>query len=162
MEIIPVKTANNIYDFLATGFFTGKIPFAPGTMGSLAALGLSLFLTTIFPFSDRIENLIFTILFSITTFLSAPTVVQATNDKDPAEVVMDEFAGMSLTLAFVTITPLSAVLAFLLFRIFDILKPWPIYLLQDLRGAAGILIDDLVAGLAAGIVLLILQSFLPI
>ena len=73
---------------------------------------------------------------------------------DPQEIVLDEFAGCLLALAFVPFEPLWALLAFGLFRVLDIAKPWPVrYVERRFKGAFGVMLDDLVAGVIAGVVL---------
>ncbi len=87
----------------------------------------------------------------------APAAIARTGKNDPGEVVADEFAGQAVTfMGIAAITPsqmiVAAVLGFLLFRLFDIVKPWPIRKLEALPGGWGILADDLLAGVYAGIV----------
>ena len=90
----------------------------------------------------------------------ADAVILATGKNDPQEIVADELAGQALALSFAALTPnaptLTAVaIGFLLFRFFDIFKPWPIRKLEKLPKGWGILADDLLAGLYAGVILLI-------
>ena len=87
----------------------------------------------------------------------APAAIARTGKNDPCEVVADEFAGQAVTfMGIATITPsqmcVAAVLGFFLFRLFDILKPWPIRKLEALPGGWGILADDLLAGVYAAII----------
>ena len=88
----------------------------------------------------------------------APAVAAKTNETDPREVVADELAGQAITFLFVSAYPINNIwvagsLGFSLFRFFDILKPWPIRKLEKLPKGWGILLDDLLAGVFAGIVL---------
>ncbi len=99
---------------------------------------------------------------SVVCIKFAPAVIAATGKKDPREVVADEFAGQAaafLLLSVITIeqkqTGLVTILGFLLFRLFDIVKPWPIQKLEKLPSGWGILADDLLAGVYAGIVLVV-------
>jgi phosphatidylglycerophosphatase A len=90
----------------------------------------------------------------------APFVIAATGEADPREVVADEFAGQAVTFLaapflFIPTIWVTAVLGFLLFRLFDILKPWPARRLEKLPKGWGVLADDLLAGVYAGIALLI-------
>ncbi|MBN9544073.1 MAG: phosphatidylglycerophosphatase A [Alphaproteobacteria bacterium] len=83
--------------------------------------------------------------------------VRATGREDPSECVIDELAGQWLACAGICFTPIypsvaAFALAFLLFRLFDILKPWPISAAEKLPGGMGVMADDMVAGLAAGII----------
>ncbi|MDP7486506.1 MAG: phosphatidylglycerophosphatase A [Alphaproteobacteria bacterium] len=136
---------------LATWFGTGFLPKAPGTWGSLVAL----------PFAFVIQTLAgqFTLLLgSVVVFgigcWAAEVYIQQTGRKDPGEVVIDEVAGQWLTLAVVPVSPLAYGLGFVLFRLTDIFKPWPIsWLDQNIEGGAGVMVDDMVAGVYAGLVL---------
>jgi phosphatidylglycerophosphatase A len=90
----------------------------------------------------------------------APAVIAATGKDDPREVVADEFAGQAVTFLaapflFIPTIWVTAVLGFLLFRLFDIFKPWPARRLEKLPKGWGILADDLLAGVYAGAALLI-------
>ena len=80
-------------------------------------------------------------------------------DNDPSMIVIDEAAGLSLTLAFAEMSLMSVFLGFVLFRFFDIAKPWPVsWLEKRFSGAFGIMIDDIAAGLIAGILLFFIQN----
>jgi phosphatidylglycerophosphatase A len=97
---------------------------------------------------------------SIICIKLAPAVIAATNKSDPREVVADELSGQSTTFLFITALPVNSIwitvlLGFLLFRFFDIIKPWPIRRLEKLPKGWGILMDDLLAGVFAGIASLI-------
>jgi phosphatidylglycerophosphatase A len=100
------------------------------------------------------------LLGSIVCIKFAPAVIAATNKIDPPEVVADEFSGQAVTFLFIAAMPISNIwvaglLGFLLFRFFDILKPWPIRKLEKLPKGWGILLDDLLAGVFAGITSLV-------
>lgn len=94
----------------------------------------------------------------------APTVIEATGKKDPGEVVVDEVAGQAITFLAIGAMPvkqvwLVAVMGFVLFRIFDITKPWPIRKLETFPKGWGILADDLLAGVYAWIALHVCIKF---
>ena len=153
--------------FLTSCFGLGRLPLAPGTWGSLPSAvafglvcyfggsGLVLFLVM----------LVFFILGSLICLKFSDAAVAATGNDDPNEVVADEIAGQALTfmlLIFVMNTGLTVrqivtivAMGFFLFRLFDTIKPWPSYRLEELHGGLGILADDLMAGLYAGICLII-------
>jgi len=139
---------------LATWFGVGLIPIAPGTWGSLAAL----------PFAWAILSLWgatgLAIAIAIVFFAgwwAAATVSKAGAIKDPGFVVIDEVAGQWLALLAAPRDPLAWVLAFLLFRIFDIWKPWPVrWADQDITGGLGVMLDDLLAAVYAALVLSVL------
>ncbi|MHC4575593.1 MAG: phosphatidylglycerophosphatase A, partial [Planctomycetota bacterium] len=145
----------------ASCFGLGRLPLAPGTWGSLPP-------AIIFVLMGRLDAPALTVsvvmaalavLGSVISIGCAPVVIAVTGKTDPREVVADEFAGQSLAFAIVGSVSLghiwaAAALGFLLFRFLDILKPWPIRNLEKLPAGWGVLADDLMAGLYAGIVLL--------
>jgi phosphatidylglycerophosphatase A len=97
---------------------------------------------------------------SVVCIKFAPAIVAATDEADPREVVADEFSGQAVTFLFIAAVPISNIwvaglLGFLLFRFFDILKPWPIRKFEKLPKGWGILSDDLIAGVYAGIASLV-------
>ena len=131
-----------IWRFVATFFYLGKLPFAPGSWGSLGALLLWL----LFPvtFSFHLSALI--ILFVLGVYSSNKIAKHLGND-DPPEVVIDEVVGMGISLFMLPHTLGLYILAFFLFRIIDIYKPFFISRIQDLPGGWGIMLDDVMAGL---------------
>lgn len=137
--------------FLGTGFYSGLIPLAPGTAGSVVAV----FIIFGFIYAQN-EILLFPfILLSAAVTLWAASFFEDKFEEDPGIMVSDEWAGQALT--FVTISFSTSVQAniiilltgFMLFRFFDILKPLGIKKLQNLKSGWGILCDDLLAGLYA-------------
>ncbi|MEP1152318.1 MAG: phosphatidylglycerophosphatase A [Balneola sp.] len=147
--------------FIGSGFGSGLIPFAPGTWGSILALLPIYFLIT----AGNIFLLItFTVLCSLLTYWVTPACEEAWGE-DPGKLVMDEWAGLSLTfLGFslvgdLKIDAILIISGFLLFRFFDILKPLGINKLQKYDGGTGILLDDLLAGFYALICLKTLIFF---
>jgi len=144
----------NIWQFAATFFYLGKLPFAPGSWGSLGALILWIFL----PLSYLMQCIIIIILFSLGVISSKKTA-DSMNDHDPSEVVIDEAVGMGITLFMLPHSLLIYIIAFILFRIFDIFKPSFIYRVQSLPGGWGIMLDDVFAGI---FVWLICQGLLTI
>ena len=139
--------------FFATGFYSGYLPFAPGTFGTLAGLPLC-FLVSLCPLGLGVMLIMAVI--GLAVWL-AHVSEKLLGQKDPGCIVIDEIAGMLVTLAGLPFTFLTAVLGFVLFRILDIFKPFPICLLeQKTPGGAGIVIDDLVAGVIANITLRII------
>jgi phosphatidylglycerophosphatase A len=141
---------------LATWFGSGLLPKAPGTWGSLAAL----------PFAFAIHTLagqFALLLASIVVFAIGCWAAQAytteTGTKDPGEVVIDEVAGQWLTLAFVPVSAWAYVAGFVLFRLADILKPWPVsWLDRKVAGGLGVMADDMAAGLYAGAALWLIMK----
>ena len=149
-----------------TFFFTGKIKFAPGTIASFITCFLFLLLINIFNF--------FTIFFIILVvfFYSFIAINNSFNDfesDDPQEIVIDEVVGQILPLLAIpiyeTLYPLPNIYyfvsAFLLFRLFDIWKPYPIsHIDSNIKGSLGIMLDDIFAGLYAIIILSLIFFFL--
>jgi len=142
--------------FFSSGFYIGKVPVVPGTFGSLAGLVFCFMLSrldTVFVFS----GIAFTIVFSIWIADQAERLLAR---KDPGEIVIDEIAGMMTTMAGLPFTVLSAVSGFMLFRILDILKPFPIrYLERRVPGGAGIVMDDVAAGIMGNVMLRVILHF---
>ena len=148
---------------LCTSFGLGLLPKAPGTWASLLPLTIVLGCGHLGVPGGWLSGILIALLIiaSIVTVQLAPWYVLYFGTKDPSQVVSDEVAGQSIALlgmAWMTPPdqqPLSwiglALLAFVLFRIFDIWKPWIIDSAQQFRGGFGVLIDDVLAGLAAGV-----------
>jgi len=147
--------------WIATCFGLGWLPVAPGSWGSLPpAVVFGLMMWGCTPgLCTSVVMLVMLIVGCATCILFAPASIAATGRDDPGEVVMDEFAAQALTfLAIPLAVPrdlsgveslVLAVFGFLVFRIFDIVKPWPIRRLERLPAGWGVLADDLVAGLGA-------------
>ena len=138
---------------------SGFITPASGTWGSLAALPIATYI--LFNYSG-----LYLLYLSFTLFLIGMWVCRewlnavGDQDNDPFMIVIDEAAGLRLTLAFAEMSLISVFLGFALFRLFDIAKPWPIsWLEKRFSGAFGIMIDDMVAGLLAGIILFFFQIY---
>ena len=131
-----------IWRFVATFFYLGKLPFAPGSWGSLGALLLWLLL----PVTFSIHLSVIIILFVLGVY-SSSRIAKYLDDHDPSEVVIDEVVGMGISLFMLPHSPGLYLLAFILFRVFDILKPSFIYRIQNLSGGWGIMLDDVLAGL---------------
>ena len=133
---------------LATGFGVGYIPVMPGTFGSLwgpfLVWGLLLFKLSI-PVHILVCLLIVLIGIPICTRAS-----QLLERDDPGSIVYDEIAAFPIVFAVVELNFTVALLGFLWFRFFDILKPWPICLVDRIHGGIGVMADDLVAGVFAG------------
>ena len=131
-----------IWRFVATFFYLGKLPFAPGSWGSLGALLLWLLL----PVTFSVHLSVIIILFVLGVY-SSSKMAKYLDDHDPSEVVIDEVVGMGVSLFMLPHSFGLYLLAFILFRIFDIFKPLFIYRIQNLSGGWGIMLDDVLAGL---------------
>lgn len=142
--------------FLAFGFGSGLSPFAPGTMGTLAAVPFIFALKALGNPGFWIALLL---LFLLGVYLCGNTS-RKLGVHDHGGIVWDEMVGYWLSAAFVPLQWPWLLAAFLLFRFFDIFKPWPIrYLDKKVSGGFGIMIDDVVAALLTILLLAALQSF---
>jgi phosphatidylglycerophosphatase A len=141
----------NPIHLIACGFGSGLAPKAPGTFGTLAAIPFWLLLQT---FSWPIYWLIIVAAFVLGVFVCGRTA-RDLRVHDHGALVWDEFVGLWITLAFMPLHWFWIALGFLLFRLFDIWKPWPIrWFDRNVKGGLGVMLDDVIAGLAA---LLLLQ-----
>jgi phosphatidylglycerophosphatase A len=136
--------------WVATGLGSGLFPVAPGTAGSVAAVGL--FWVTTRSGATWLPAVVFAALVVI-GFVSAGPAARELGHKDPGPIVIDEFAGQFLALLALPHSWPVLLAGFALFRLFDILKPPPARRFEALPGAAGIMTDDLVAGLYANLLL---------
>lgn len=142
---------------IATGFYSGYLPKAPGTWGSLVGLLLFFLLHTL---SLEIYLAIVAGIFLVGTF-AAGEAEKIMDHQDPGLVVIDEIVGMLVTMIAIPATPLAMALGFALFRIFDIWKPFPVgFVDQRLHGGLGIMLDDIVAGIYSLIILQLLFRFI--
>jgi len=152
----------NFSAFLALGFGSGLIARAPGTFGTLAAIPFFIFLQFL---SQPLIYLFIITMFFIGIYVADKTS-QALAMKDPSCIVIDEIVGFLLLLilvvhlpgAEISITKIDYILAFILFRIFDIWKPFPIDLLEKkYKGGFGIMIDDIGAAIYAYIIFILIH-----
>lgn len=142
---------------IATFFGAGLLRPGPGTWGSLGALLLWRALAPLC--AEPLLGWLPVALAALATAIGIPAATcyaRAVGRKDPGQVVIDEVAGQWLTLAFVPIAWKPLLAGFILFRAFDILKPWPIRRLEKLPEGTGIVVDDLGAGVYAALVLQLL------
>ena len=143
--------------FLSSGCLLGNMPFAPGSFGTLAGLPICWLLS-------RIDAWISFFLIALTVPFAvwiAGEAERILEKKDPGAIVIDEIVGMALTLAGLPFNATTAGLGFVLFRVLDITKPFPIrFLERRFKGGTGIVLDDMAAGIIANITLrIILQLF---
>ena len=141
---------------LATWFGCGLAPKAPGTFGTLGAIPL----VYLFSLLNPIQYMASTLMFTIAAVFVAHFYEAMTGRHDDKEVVIDEVAGLLVTMAWVPFTATYVVLGFLLFRLFDIWKPYPIsYIDKKVGGGIGCVGDDLLAGILSNIILqVVLQA----
>lgn len=144
--------------FVASFGYVGFFPFAPGTAGSLAALALFAFIRWIGV--PAIELGAIVAVFAIGVWAASGTEV-ALGRKDPGVVVIDEVLGMLITLALLPVSIPGVALGFLLFRVLDVIKPYPAAQLEHLHGGLGIMADDAVAGLYSHLLLRLCVWLVP-
>ena len=129
--------------FIATCGHLGYVPVAPGTIGSAA--GLVVFYGVRSTGSSGVELAAIIVLFAVGVW-SATVAERQLGDVDPAPVVLDEVVGMLMTLAFLPVGATGAIVGFLIFRVLDVVKPWPSSRFERLPGGLGVMADD---GMAA-------------
>lgn len=145
MATTPI-TPRNLTHWLAVGFGSGLAPKAPGTFGTLAAIPL-VWAMSFLPLWSFIA---LTLLASIYGVYLCGKTASDFNEHDHPSIVWDEFAGLMVTFIAIPFNWQTAVIGFLLFRLFDIVKPWPIgWLDKRVHGGVGIMVDDLLAGAMA-------------
>jgi phosphatidylglycerophosphatase A len=147
---LPRKVMTDPVNFLAFGFGIGLVPFAPGTFGSLPGV-LLFWLTMDFGLYVQLGVIVALVVSGI--WLCGESA-RRIGVHDHGGIVWDEIAGMYVTLLAAPISVVGWMLAFALFRLMDIVKPWPIRDLDHrLKGGLGIMLDDLVAALYAAVLL---------
>ena len=147
---VPASLLLNPVHLLSLGFGSGLVPKLPGTLGSLVGVGLFILLPVL-DWKIYLAIVIFALLLGI--FLCSATA-KALEVHDHPAIVWDEIVGIFITLFMVPKQWLWILLGFILFRVFDILKPWPISLVDKrMKGGLGIMLDDVIAGLFSLIII---------
>lgn len=142
--------------FVATGFNIGNIPFAPGTFGSILGLALCFVLAEL-KFAVAVVCLLLFIALAVRIAAEAEKLLKK---KDPGCIVIDEIAGMAVTLVGLPFNLTTALIGFIIFRFLDISKPFPIRVLDKrVSGGVGIVIDDVVAGIFANLLLRLIYVY---
>jgi len=137
-----------IIKLFATFFYIGYAPEAQGTLASLAALFLYYFV------KDNLSLYIFTVLFLIVSgFLVSGKAEEIFKKKDASQITIDEASGMLVALFLIPPTWPYVIVGFILFRLLDIIKPQPIRKLEGLKGSAGVMLDDIAAGVLTNVIL---------
>jgi len=157
-----VWKTRNVSQFLArcvaTGFGVGYLPLAPGTWGSLAALVLLILIYQVSAPYPLAVHIVMTILLFPLAWVSSDRAARDFGNDDPDVVVIDEIFGLCLCLIWVPVVSYYWIIGFALFRFFDIVKPFPAKQSERLPGGLGIVMDDLVAGLYAGLLLWLIYA----
>jgi phosphatidylglycerophosphatase A len=145
----------NLPLLIATMGGVGRLNPAPGTWGSLVVLPVALL--------GPLAAMLLAVLVTLIGLYAVREVLRDTPNQDPGWIVVDEAAGMLLALAGLSAAAniWGVLIAFGLFRIFDILKPWPISWADQQKGAFGVMLDDIVAGALAALALILARPLLP-
>jgi phosphatidylglycerophosphatase A len=144
--------------FVATVAYCGYSPIAPGTVGSAA--GLVVYLIVWWTGSPVVEVALIAVLF-VAGVWAGTTAERYFGGIDPGPIVIDEVVGMLITLAFIPVGISGAVAGFLLFRVFDVVKPFPAGRLEALHGGLGVMSDDAMAAVYANVSLRIVLWLFP-
>ncbi len=140
---------------IATGAGSGLLPLAPGTWGSMMGILLAWLLSPL----SAVMYVITTVGVIFIAIWSAGEARHLFGGGDPPQVVIDEIAAMLLVMAFQPFSWMSVIVGFLAFRVFDVWKPWPVRQCEALSGGIGIVMDDLMAGIYAWLLLRAVLSF---
>ena len=149
-----------ISNLFVTFFYIGKSPFAPGTLGSLVGVALWYYLISI----DFLLLILFFTLYFILSYILTNIYLKSSNNDDPSEVICDEVIGQLIPLSIISIADDTylILIAFISFRIFDIFKFYPANKAEELPGASGVILDDVIAGIYSLIVVFISKYFLQL
>ncbi len=139
-----------IHELIATGMFVGRLP-APGTLGTLWGIPIVYLV-----YFNHWTILISVLILLVVGLLSSNEVIRMKGESDPEEVVIDEIAGYVSCFLLIEPNLKTFILAFLLFRAIDIVKPFPVNLFERLPGAYGVMLDDIAAGLMTSFILFLL------
>ena len=144
---------------IATFFGSGLVRPASGTWGSLSAFGVGLVVLAA-PAAAWVLAVMSGMAYCLGHWAALRWTQEDDTDADPSAIVIDEVAGMWLVMAFVPPTYATLTIAFFLFRLFDVLKPWPAsWADRSLKGPSGIMLDDIFAGIWAVLVILAAQTY---
>ena len=144
--------------FLATCGYVGYAPVAPGTFGSAA--GLAIFVLVRASGSMYVELATIVVLFAIGVW-SGTEAEHYFGKVDPGPIVLDEVVGMLITLAFLPVTVTGAIVGFLVFRVLDVVKPWPSARFEKLPGGLGVMADDGMAAVYGNLLMRGLIAIVP-
>ena len=143
---------------IATAGGVGFFPFAPGTAGSVAGLAVYALVRLVDGSTGEAIALVVTFVLGV---WSAGLAERLLGGKDPGPVVIDEVLGILVTLAFLHVNVWGAIAGFVLFRIFDVVKPFPARRLEDLHGGFGVMMDDAMAAIYSHVAMRLLVLVLP-
>ena len=146
---------------VGTGFYTGYFPIAPGTVGSAAGIALYALLVKLGALSDSSLHA-WMVTWAVIFLIGVPSArhLETRFGPDNKRIVIDEIWGMMISLSFVPPSPAYVIAGFLLFRIFDIVKPFPGRRAERVRNGIGVMLDDGIAGLYACVILHLARAVL--
>ena len=139
-----------------TACYAGYSPVAPGTAGTFVAFAIYVLEYLVFGYSCWLINLVIVLVMLYPSIKIGDAGEAYFNEKDPPKVVFDEVIGYWISVLFYPFSWKIAILAFIIFRIMDIVKPYPANMLQKLEGGLGVMIDDFIAGIYTNLTLLII------
>ena len=148
-----------IATFIATAAYVGFVPIAPGTFGS--AIGLLVYAALRSVDSDSASAEAAVLVVALIAGIWSADRVERELGKDPSAVVIDEVVGMLVTIAFLDVSITGAIVAFLIFRVLDVIKPYPAGRLEHLHGGPGIMLDDVMAGVYGNLLMRVLIALVP-
>lgn len=147
-----------ILEILSTALYSGKSPKAPGTCGSFITLPIVYIIAYFYGIYGILTFAIFVFIIGIPV---ADAYAKAINKKDPGEIVIDEVAGQAITLLVAGTNIYLYLIGFILFRLFDISKPFPVsWADTKVPGGLGIMLDDILAGLIGAVILWEIKTYL--
>ena len=147
---------NRLVLILATGFGAGCSPVIPGTMGTLVGIPVFFVLSALaFPVRE-----LTTLAFFFLAVWTAEKAQAHWGVQDDQRIVIDEITGFLVTMLWVPVTAITVLCGFILFRLFDITKPFPVRRLERVKGGYGVVLDDVMAGVYANIALRLVHALL--
>ena len=154
----PLAVGDRVAYAVATGLGAGFVPVAPGTAGAIEGVGIYLAIQALQPGqSSLMPYAIITVLLLVAGVWASNQVCELTGLADAHSIVIDEVSGQMIALAPLVFLPKisipATIVGFLLFRLFDIFKPYPIRKLEQLHGGLGVMADDALAGVYSALVL---------
>lgn len=153
----PFPSCRSPAVLLATWFGSGLLPKAPGTWGSLAALPFAWGIQTL---AGNAGLLAATVMVFIVGIWASNETIRLAEMNDPGEIVIDEVAGIWLVLAVVPMDISLYAIGFVLFRFFDIIKPWPVsWADRQIKGGLGVMVDDILAGVYGAVILYFIHTY---
>lgn len=156
---ISISALKDPIVFIGLGFGSGLSPYAPGTAGTLAAVPIYILMSFL---SLETYILITAVITGLGVWICS-YISKKLNVHDHPAIVIDEFAGFFVTMMFAPKGWIWVFVGFAVFRFFDAVKPWPIsWLDKNVKGGVGIMLDDIVAGIASLLTLLLLSAYIQI